>query len=86
MAAGKIIGLTFGIIALIGLIFVIQNGLKDIEDAEKWMAYEYGVCRFIDGWSEQRCLVEGGEVVWPGLNGKESYGENPRLGLGIGEN
>jgi hypothetical protein len=68
---------------------------KEIENTEKWLAYEYGVCRIVDGFTEKECLAMGGEVMWPALNGKQVYdkyygegkakwlyGENPRLGLG----
>lgn len=58
-AAKLIVGIAFAIIGFTFAGIVISNGLKEIEDAEKWLAYEYGVCRFIDGWSEQRYLAGG---------------------------
>lgn len=73
--------------------------MKQMEDAEKWLAYEHGVCRFVDGYTEEECLAMAGDVMWPGSNGKQAYdkyygegkaewvyGENLRLGLGIGKN
>ena len=70
-------------------------GLGAIEDTEQWLAYEYGVCRFIDGLTKEKCLEMAGPVQWPGLNGAQAYdkwygegkeewvfGENPRLGYG----
>jgi hypothetical protein len=99
-AAKGLVGLAFVIIAIVFGTIVVQNNLKNVADAEQWTAYEYGVCRYVDGWTEERCLAEGGQVNWPAINGKEAfekyygegkeqwvYGENPRLGLGpYGEN
>lgn len=70
---------------------------SNVVDAQKWLAYEYGVCRYADGYTEAECLSMAGDVTWPMINGKQAYekyysepgswvyGENPRLGLGIGE-
>jgi hypothetical protein len=94
LAKGKIVGLVFGLVALIASIIVISNGMRNVQDAEEWVAYEYGECRF-DGFSEEECLEMAGPVSWPAINGAQAfekyygegkaewvYGENPRLGLG----
>lgn len=51
----------------------------------------------MDGYTEQECLAMAGEPAWPAINGKQAYmkyysepgswvyGENPRLGEGIGQ-
>lgn len=95
MAKGKVIGLIFGVVVVIGSIFMLNNAWSNVNDAQKWVAYEYGVCRFVDGYTEQECLDMAGPVSWPAINGKQAYdkyygedktdwmyGENPRLGLG----
>lgn len=96
MGAAK--GITGLIVVIIAIVFgwiTLSNGMKNIEDAEQWTAYEHGVCLYVDGFSEQQCQKMAGPVQWPAISGEQAfekyygegktqwvYGENPRLGLG----
>lgn len=84
-AAKGFLGLGIAIVAAVFIYFSVSNSLKQIDDADKWVAYEYGVCRFIDNLPESECGGDQGKnayAKWYSEPGSWAYGENPRLGLG----
>lgn len=83
------VGLGIAVVAAVFIYFSLSNSLKQIEDAEKWLAYEYGVCKFIDRLPDSECQGQQGKDMYNKYYGEGKaawvYGENPRLGLGIGK-
>lgn len=85
-AAKGFIGIGIAVVAAVFIYFSLSNSLKQVDDADKWLAYEYGVCRFIDGLPISECGGQEGLNAynkWYSKPGSWVYGENPRLGEGI---
>jgi hypothetical protein len=85
MSKGKIVGVVFFVIFMIGAVYMVGNSFKGIEEAQQWVAYEYGECVYNTG-DVEGCDLENSKEMYEkyyGDNGVWVYGENPRLGYEI---